>query len=49
MNVNINLAHENYVKCEFEVYVSTDATADAASCSTFAAFILTPEEGKPKI
>ena len=24
-------------------------TADAASCSTFAAFILTPEEGKLKI
>ena len=24
-------------------------TADAASCSTFAAFILIPEESKPKI
>ena len=29
-------------------YVSTDATADAASCSTIAAFILIPEESKPK-
>ena len=45
LNVNINMAHENYAK----VYVSTDATADAASCSTFLAFILTPEEGLPKI
>ena len=44
------MAHENYAQCEFKVYVSTDATADAASCSTFAAFILLiPEESKPKI
>ena len=42
------MAHKNYVKCEFEVYVSTDATADAASCSTIAAFILIPEESEPK-
>ena len=47
--MNINIAHENYAKCEFKVYVSTDATADAASCSTFVALILAPEEGKPKI
>ena len=43
------MAHENYANCEFHVYVSTDATADAASCSTFAAFILIPEENKSKI
>ena len=49
MNVNINIAHKNYAKCEFYVYVSTDATADAASCSLLAAFILIPEESKPKI
>ena len=49
MNVNINMVHEIFAQCEFKVYVSTDATADAASCSTFAAFILTHEEGKPKI
>ena len=47
--MNINIAHENYAKCEFKIYVSTDATADAYSCSTFAAFILTNEEGTPKI
>ena len=33
------MAHKNYAKCEFVVY----ATADAASCSTFAAFILIPD------
>ena len=35
-----------------KVYVSTDATADAASCSifaVFAAFILIPEESKSNI
>ena len=42
------MSHENYAKCKFYVYASTDATADAASCSTFAAFISTPEESKPK-
>ena len=47
--VNINMAHEKYAKCEFSVYVSTDATADAASCSTFAAFIFITEERKSKI
>ena len=30
-------------------FLSTDTTADAASCSSFAAFILIPEECKPKI
>ena len=29
--------------------MSTDATADTASCSALAAFISTPEESKPKI
>ena len=43
------MVHENYAKCEFQNYVSTDATADAASCSTFAVFILNPKESKPKI
>ena len=31
MNVNINIGYENYAQCKFFVYVSTDATADAAS------------------
>ena len=31
------------------MYASTDATADAAFCSTFAAFILIHEKSKPKI
>ena len=31
------------------MYLLNNATADAASCSTFAAFILIPEENKPKI
>ena len=41
--------HENYAQCKFYVYVSTDATADAASCWTLTAFILTLEKSKPKI
>ena len=47
----INMGHENYMyaKCKFYVYVSTDVTADAASCWTLAAFILTLEKSKPKI
>ena len=49
MNVNINKGHENYAQCKFYVYVSTHATADAASCSTFASFILTFEKTEPKI
>ena len=32
------MGHENYAICKFYVYVSTDVTADAASCWTFAAF-----------
>ena len=43
------MKRENYAKCEFKVYVFADATADAASSSILAAFILTPEESKPKI
>ena len=43
------MAHENCAKCEFKVYGSTDATADAASCSTFAAFISILGDSKPKI
>ena len=49
MNVNIDIRHENYVQCKFHLYVSTDATADAASCSTFASFILTLGKTEPKI
>ena len=49
MNVNINIGHENYAQCKFYVYVSTDTTADAASCSTFASFILTLEKTEQKI
>ena len=33
----------------FMFYVSTDATADAASSSTFASFILTLKKTEPKI
>ena len=47
--MKITLAYDDYAKCEFLVNLSADATADAASCSTLAAFILTPEESKPKI
>ena len=43
------MGHETYVQCKFYVYVYTDATADAASCSTFAFFILTLEKSEPKI
>ena len=42
--MNINMGHENYAQCKFYVYVFTDATADADSCSIFAAFILTIEK-----
>ena len=49
MNVSINMGHENYPQCKFYVYVSTDVTADAASCWIFAAFILTLERSEPKI
>ena len=43
------MGREHYVQCKFYVYVCTDATAGAASCSTLAAFIFTLEKGKPKI
>ena len=49
MNVNINIGHENYPQCKFYVYVSTDATADAVSCSIFASFILALEKTEPNI
>ena len=49
LNVNIDIVHEIYAKIEIYVYVATDSTADAASCSKFAAFIWTPEDGKPNI
>ena len=40
--------HENYAECKFYVYVSTDVTADAASCWKLATFILTLEKSEPK-
>ena len=43
------MAHKQYAKSEFKVNISIGATADAASCSTLSAFILTPEESNPKI
>ena len=43
------MGHENYAQCKFYVHVSTDVTADAASCWTLAAFILTLEKSEPKI
>ena len=43
------MGHENCAQCKFYVYVSTDATADAASCWTLAVFILTLEKSEPKI
>ena len=47
--MNINIGHENYAQYKFYIYVSTNVTADAASCWTLAAFILTLEKSKPKI
>ena len=43
------MRHENYAQCKFYFYVSTDVTADAASCWTLAASILTVEKSEPKI
>ena len=43
------MGHEKYAQCKFYVYVSTDVTADAASCRTLQAFILTLEKSEPKI
>ena len=42
------MGHGNYAQCKFYVYVSTDVTADAASCWTLAAFILTLEKSELK-
>ena len=47
--MNINMGHRIYAHFKFYVYVSTDVTADAAYCSTLAAFILTLEKSEPKI
>ena len=43
------MGHGNYAQCKFYVDVSTDVTADAASCWTLAAFILTIGKSEPKI
>ena len=43
------MGHVNYAQRKFYVYVSTHVTADAASCWTLAAFILTLEKSEPKI
>ena len=43
------MGHENYAQLKFNVYVSTDVAADAASCWSLAAFILTLEKSEPKI
>ena len=43
------MGHENFVQCKFYAYVSIDVTADAASCWTLAAFILTLGKSEPKI
>ena len=43
------MGNENYAQCKFYVFVSTDVTADAASCWTLAAVILTLEKTEPKI
>ena len=48
LNVNINVGHKNYAQSKFYVYVSTDATADAASCWTLAAFRLTLKKERTK-
>ena len=42
------MGHDNYAQCKFFVYVSADATADAASCSTCSSYILTLEKSEPK-
>ena len=43
------MGHKNYDKCKFYVYVSTYATADAASFWKLAVVILTLERIEPKI
>ena len=43
------MGHENYAQSTFYVYVSIDGTADAASCWTLVAFVLTLDKSEPKI
>ena len=43
------MGYYNYAQRKFYVYVSTDVTADAASCWELAAFILPLEKREPKI
>ena len=43
------MGHKNNAQSKFYVYVSTDATADAASCWTLAEFILALEKTEPKV
>ena len=43
------MCHENYAQCKIYVYVSIDTTADAASWSTLAAFILALEKSEQKV
>ena len=43
------MGNENYAQYKFYVYVATDVTADAVSCWTLAAFILTLRKSEPKI
>ena len=41
--------HDNYAQCKIYLHVSTETTADAASWSTLAAFILTLEKSEQKV
>ena len=43
------MGHEKNAQCKFYVYVSTVVTANAPSCWTLSAFILTLEKSEPKI
>ena len=43
------MGNDNYAQFKFYVYVFTYVTADAASCWTLAAFILTYEKSESKI
>ena len=38
--MDINIGHENYAQFKFDVYVSTDATADADSCSKICSLLI---------
>ena len=44
LNANEDIGYKNYAKCKFSVYVSTDASADAAFFSTLAAVVLNHEK-----